>query len=517
MANSQPQTPPSLYAAREPIFPKKVYGKFRTLKWAILTITLGIYYVTPWIRWDRGPNLPDQAVLVDLANRRFYFFWVEIWPHEFYFVAGLLVMAGLGLFLFTSALGRVWCGYACPQTVWTDLFILVERWIEGDRNARLRLHRQKKWDFRKARLRVTKWITWLVIAALTGGAWVFYFTDAPRLFVDLFTLNAHPIAYTTVAVLTATTFLFGGFAREQICIYACPWPRIQAAMLDEDTLTVAYREWRGEPRGKTNARRVKAHEAEAAVAASSAAGPGAATYAPTPYPGVPLNDPSAAAKDGPGDCIDCMACVNVCPMGIDIRDGQQMECITCALCIDACDDIMDKIGKPRGLIDYMALTDEQNERSGNQPKPILKHILRPRTILYTALWSLVGVGLVFALFVRGDIEMTVAPVRNPTFVTMADGTIRNTYEVRLLNKHGDDRPFTLTVTGDPALTLTLEGASDTTITVPANSTYNQRVYIEAPGGTSPASSQMTDLRIWVEDTLNGDRASKGTNFHGRGY
>jgi polyferredoxin len=516
LADSQSQQPPTLYAAREPVFPKKVYGTFRNLKWAILIVTLGIYYVTPWIRWDRGANLPDQAVLIDLGSRRFYFFWIEIWPHEFYFVAGLLVMAGLGLFLFTSALGRVWCGYACPQTVWTDLFILVERWIEGDRNARLRLHRQKNWDLRKLRLRLTKWITWLVIAAATGGAWVFYFTDAPTLLVDLFTLNAHPIAYTTVAVLTATTFFFGGIAREQICIYACPWPRIQAAMLDEDTLTVGYREWRGEPRGKSNARRVKVQEAEAAAAASTAAGPGAATYKPTPYPGVPLNDLVAAAQDGPGDCIDCMACVNVCPMGIDIRDGQQMECITCALCIDACDDIMAKIGKPRGLIDYMALTDEQNERSGKPPKPVLKHILRPRTILYTALWSLVGIGLVFALFIRSDIEMTVAPVRNPTFVTMADGTIRNTYEVRLLNKHGEDRPFHLSVTGDNTLRLSLEGSPYQTVTVPANSTFNQRVYVQAPAGSAPASSELTDLRIWVEDTANGDRAYKDTNFHGRG-
>ena len=249
MADSQ-SNPPSLYASREPIFPRKVYGKFRNLKWILMAVTLGIYYITPWLRWDRGAELPDQAVLLDLANRRFYFFWIEIWPHEFYFVAGLLVMAGLGLFLFTSALGRVWCGYACPQTVWTDLFILVERWIEGDRNARLRLHRQKKLDFRKVRLRLTKWATWLLIALATGGAWVFYFTDAPTLAVDLVQGTAHPIAYTTVAILTGTTFFFGGFAREQICIYACPWPRIQAAMMDEDTLTVGYRDWRGEPRGK---------------------------------------------------------------------------------------------------------------------------------------------------------------------------------------------------------------------------------------------------------------------------
>ena len=476
LADSQPDTSSSLYAAREPIFPRRVSGNFRNLKWLIMAVTLGIYYLTPWIRWDRGPNLPDQAVLVDLANRRFFFFWIEIWPHEFYFVAGLLVMAGLGLFLFTSALGRVWCGYTCPQTVWTDLFILVERWVEGDRNARLRLHRQKKLDFRKARLRVTKWVIWLLIAVATGGAWVFYFTDAPTLLVDLFTLNAHPIAYTTIAVLTGTTFFFGGFAREQICIYACPWPRIQAAMMDEDTLVVGYRAWRGEPRKHSD--EVKA--------------------------GAPQ-----------GDCIDCMACVNVCPMGIDIRDGQQLECITCALCIDACDDIMAKTGKPRGLIDYMALTDEARERSGQTPKPVWKHILRPRTILYTTLWSAVGFGLIFALFIRPDIGLTVAPVRNPTYVMLSDGSVRNAYEVRLRNKHGEDRLFRLTVKGDPAVRLQLEGSPYETVTVPADSTYKQRVYLIAPPGSKAAKSERTELRIWVTDNGNGEHAYEDTVFNGK--
>jgi len=237
-----------LYAPQEPIFPRRVSGPFRRFKWWILGVTLAIYYLTPWIRWDRGLNLPDQAVLVDLDNRRFYFLWIEIWPHEFYFVAGLLIMAGLGLFLFTSALGRVWCGYTCPQTVWTDLFILVERWIEGDRNARVRLWKAK-WNARKWRLRITKWLVWLGIAVATGGAWVFYFTDAPTLARDLVNLSAHPIAYATIAVLTATTFVFGGFMREQVCIYMCPWPRIQTAMLDEKSLIVTYKDWRGEPRG----------------------------------------------------------------------------------------------------------------------------------------------------------------------------------------------------------------------------------------------------------------------------
>ncbi len=465
---------PSLYAAREPIFPRRVSGTFRNLKWFILAVTLGIYYVTPWIRWDRGPSLPDQAVLLDLANRRFYFFWIEIWPHEFYFVAGLLIMAGLGLFLFTSALGRVWCGYACPQTVWTDLFILVERWVEGDRNARLRLHRQKKLDFRKARLRLTKWAAWFLIGLATGGAWVFYFADAPTLAHDLVTGNAHPVAYTTMLVLTGTTFFFGGFAREQICIYACPWPRIQAAMMDEDTLVVGYREWRGEPRGK------------------------------------------GKNREGLGDCIDCYACVNVCPVGIDIRDGQQLECITCALCIDACDDMMAKVGKPRGLIDYMALSDETRERAGQPPKNIWKHIFRPRTILYTALWSAVGFGLLFALFIRPDIDLTVAPVRNPTFVTMSDGSVRNTYDVRLRNKHGEDRLFKLSVIGDPTMRLQIEGTALDTVNVTADTAQLTRVYVVAPKDSNPATADLTPIRLWVEDLVSGERTYKDTTFYGRG-
>ena len=474
MSNSE--TPQSLYAAREPVFPKRVSGAFRNLKWGLMIFTLGIYYLTPWIRWDRGLQLPDQAVLVDLANRRFFFFWIEIWPHEFYFIAGLLIMAGLGLFLFTSALGRVWCGYACPQTVWTDLYILVERWIEGDRNARLRLHRQKKLDFRKARLRITKWVAWFLIGLATGGAWVFYFADAPTLLVDLVTGNAHPVAYTTMLVLTGTTFFFGGFAREQICIYACPWPRIQAAMMDEDTITVAYREWRGEPRGKLRKGQV---------------------------------DPNQ------GDCIDCMACVNVCPVGIDIRDGQQLECITCALCIDACDDMMQKIGKPRGLIDYLALSDETLERTGNPPRSIWKHIFRPRTILYTTLWSLVGLGLVFALFIRSDIDVTVAPVRNPTYVTLSDGSIRNTYEVRIRNMHGEDRPFRVSITGDLTMNVELEGTIYDSLTVSADEMKIQKVYIIAPPGSDAAESERVDVRIWIEDLINGDRAYKDTIFNGR--
>jgi cytochrome c oxidase accessory protein FixG len=464
--------PQALYAAREPVFPRRVRGAFRTLKWWILGVTLGVYYLTPWIRWDRGPSLPDQAVLVDLADRRFFFFWIEIWPHEFYIVAGLLIMAGLGLFLFTSALGRVWCGYACPQTVWTDLMILVERWVEGDRNARVKLW-NARWDARKLHLRLAKWSLWALIGLATGGAWVFYFTDAPALARALVTGTAHPVAYFTIAVLTATTVLFGGVLREQVCIYMCPWPRIQAAMMDEDTLTVAYRSWRGEPRAKKG-------------------------------------------TAGAGDCIDCMACVNVCPMGIDIRDGQQLACITCALCIDACDDVMGRIGRERGLIDYLALKDEASERAGQPRIAAWRHVLRLRTMVYTGLWALVGVGLVVALFVRPEIDMSVAPVRNPTFVVLSDGAIRNAYDIRLRNKHGEARPFQLSIATDARLRVEVEGTHGWVVEVPADRTLQQRVYVTAAAGTGADTADRTAVRFWVEDMVSAERSHADSVFNGRG-
>jgi cytochrome c oxidase accessory protein FixG len=314
-----------LYAARKGVYPKKVDGHFRRLKWLIMAVTLAIYYGTPWIRWDRGPYAPDQAVLVDLANRRFYMFQIEIWPHEFYYVAGLLIMAGIGLFLVTSAVGRAWCGYACPQTVWTDLFQHVDRLIDGDRNAQIRLA-NGPWTAEKIGKRALKYGLYLAIAFWTGGAWIMYFADAPTLTREFWTGEAAYVAYATVGVLTATTFVLGGFMREQVCVYMCPWPRIQTAMMDEKSLLVTYKDWRGEPRGSLK---------------SALAHPGSV-----------------------GDCVDCNQCVAVCPTGIDIRTGPQIGCITCALCIDACDKVMAQVGRPRGLIDYCALDDVAVERAG---------------------------------------------------------------------------------------------------------------------------------------------------------
>jgi cytochrome c oxidase accessory protein FixG len=431
-----------LYSPRKKIFPKRASGSFRRFKWLVMAITLGIYYLTPWLRWDRGPYASDQAVLVDIANRRFYFFFIEIWPQEFIYVAGLLIMAGIGLFLITSTVGRAWCGYTCPQTVWVDLFLVVERAVEGDRNARMKLDAEP-WSARKVLLRTIKHSTWLLIAVATGGAWIFYFADAPTLLRDVVTLEAAPIAYITVAVLTATTYTFGGMMREQVCIYMCPWPRIQAAMLDESSLTVTYNDWRGEPRTK--------HAKKAAAAGLSV-----------------------------GDCVDCNACVAVCPMGIDIRDGQQLECITCALCIDACDAVMDKLGKERGLISYATLNDYNDNMAlatggGAHPiQPVLvrtergrlsdkvahfhiRKLLRPRTFIYTGIWAAVGIALLVALLSRDRLEVNVLHDRNPQFVMLSDGSIRNGYTVKLLNMIPEPRTVFVSMQGLLGAGMTTEG------------------------------------------------------------
>lgn len=437
------KTRQSLYAARRKIFPKRASGSFRRLKWIVMAITLTIYYVTPWLRWDRGEYAPDQAVLLDLANRRFYFFFLEIWPQEFYYVAGLLVMAGVGLFLVTSTVGRAWCGYTCPQTVWVDLFLVVERAIEGDRNARIKLE-AAPWSPGKLVKRVSKHAIWLVIGVLTGGAWVFYFADAPSLLQDLVSFQAPVVAYATIGILTATTYTFGGLMREQVCTYMCPWPRIQAAMLDEHSLTVTYNDWRGEPRGK--------HAKKA-----------------------------AAAGESLGDCVDCNACVAVCPMGIDIRDGQQLECITCALCIDACDDIMTRLGRDRGLISYTTLSDyDANMKVATGPAGIdpanvrrpggdwveqLRHtnwrsVIRLRTLIYFAVWALIGVAMLVALSMRSELGLNVLHDRNPLYVLLSDGSIQNGYDVKILNMTNEPRQVTFTINGLPGATLTSPNLAD---------------------------------------------------------
>jgi cytochrome c oxidase accessory protein FixG len=443
---------PRLYKAREPIYPKDVSGFFRTLKWRILIFALAVYYLLPWMRWPRGEFAPNQAVLVDLANRRFFFFWIEIWPQEFYYIAGLLIMAGIGLFLITSTAGRVWCGYFCPQTVWTDLYMWVERRIDGDRNAQIKLHEQG-WTPDKIRKRVTKHAAWLLIAMLTGGAWVFYFQDAPTLLYDLVTGQAATVAYATIAVLTFTTYSLAGLMREQVCIYMCPWPRIQGAMLDENSLTVTYNEWRGEPRMRGKRAREKA---------------------------------IAIPGERVGDCVDCNACVAVCPMGIDIRNGQQLECITCALCIDACDNVMERVGLPKGLISYNTFKDYARQEAGDHaPTPVLRRMLRPRTLIYFAVWAGIGFAMLGVLSARDRVDLNVLHDRNPLFTPLSTGEIRNGYTVKALNMLPEPRAFTLSISGLPGAVLEVAGsdaAPSTSVTfeVEPDKLRQLRVYVTAP-------------------------------------
>ena len=476
-----------LYAPRKKVFPKRASGTYRQFKWLIMAITLGIYYLTPWLRWDRGPYAPDQAVLLDLANRRFYFFPIEIWPQEFYFVAGLLVMAGIGLFLITSTVGRAWCGYTCPQTVWVDLFLVVERAVEGDRNARMKLD-AGPWTLDKIVKRVVKHSTSLAIAVATGGAWIFYFADAPTLAWSFITGSAAPIAYITVAVLTATTYVFGGLMREQVCTYMCPWPRIQAAMLDEHSLTVTYNDWRGEPRSR--------HAKKAAAAGQTV-----------------------------GDCVDCNACVAVCPMGIDIRDGQQLECITCALCIDACDSVMDKTGRERGLISYATLNDynanmaiattggttpidprkvrgDDGKMSAGLAHFHLRKIFRPRTFVYMGAWSLAGLVLLYALLSRDRLEVNVLHDRNPQFVTLSDGSIRNGYTVKLLNMIPEPRTIIVTMQGLRGANMTIDGINQPedrafAIEVEPDRLKTLKVFVRQPAENIEGSTQT--FKFIVED------------------
>ncbi|MEM1315752.1 MAG: cytochrome c oxidase accessory protein CcoG, partial [Pseudomonadota bacterium] len=284
---------------------------------------------------------------------------------------------------------------------------------------------------------------------------------------------AHYIAYTSMLVLTATTFLFGGFAREQICIYACPWPRIQAAMMDDKTITVGYRHWRGEPRGKHRKRE------------------GAETL---------------------GDCIDCNACVAVCPTGIDIRDGQQLACITCALCIDACDDVMAKVGKPRGLIDYITLQDEEVETAGAKPIPLWTRILRPRTLVYFTLWSVIGVAMVVSLFMRDSINLTVARDRNPTFVVLADGAIRNGYTVKITNQNNEPRDFELSFRSDHPLEANLQAIDGLRVTVEADKIRSLRLFLTR--SADAPQRQRAPLELWIEDLTTRERVSTDTVFLG---
>ncbi|MEZ5937260.1 MAG: cytochrome c oxidase accessory protein CcoG [Hyphomonadaceae bacterium] len=469
------EPPVQLYAKRKQIYPKLVHGRFRTLKWAVLILALGVYYGLPWIRWDRGPDAANQAVLADFAGGRFYFFGIEIWPQEVYYITGLLILAALGLFLVTALFGRVWCGYACPQTVWTDLFLVVERAFEGDRSARMRLDRAP-WSFDKAWRKVGKHIVWLLIAFATGGAFILYWHDAPSLARTFFAGQASASAYIFAGVLTFTTYALAGSMREQVCTYMCPWPRIQSALIDKDTVAVTYRSDRGDPRGPHR---------------------------------------KGESWEGRGDCIDCKQCVQVCPQGIDIRQGLQLECIHCALCIDACDEIMKKVGRPTGLIAYD--TDENVvHRWAKQPTAPFKPF-RARTILYMAVMAVVAGVMVFGLATRSDLGLNVLKDRSLPFVRTSDGEIRNGYTVKLVNKAHADRVFDLTVEGVDGLAIQVIGddahGASAEIASDADGVDRHRVLVTAPLSSLDADGS-TNIRFVLTDKTTGRSETNVVPFIG---
>ena len=465
-----------LFAPTPKVYPQKVSGTYRRIKWSLLIVGMAIYYLLPFVRWDRGPNLPDQAVLVDFERRRFYFFFIELWPQEVYYFTGLLILAAIILFLMNALAGRVWCGYLCPQTVWTDLFLRVERFFEGDRRDRIKLD-DAPWTADKVARKAGKHFVWLMIAWWTGGAWVLYFADAPTLVRDLATFQAPFTAYVWIGILTTTTYILAGHLREQVCLHMCPWPRIQAALTDEHALNVSYRYDRGEPRMSVKDAK-RAREAEQPA----------------------------------GDCIDCHQCVAVCPTGVDIRQGSQLGCIQCGLCIDACDTVMTKIGRPTRLIAYD--TDEAIMAREVGQTPTYKPI-RARTILYAAVIALVGGAMVYQLATRAFLGMNLIHDRTPLFVTLRDGSIRNTYTVRLINKRTESRQIALTIDGPTSVAMDVQGATPTSdwrpiVSVDPDTTREIRVLVTIPRSSLQSGTNM--IRIKASDLFAGETVTVAENF-----
>ena len=409
----------------------------------------------PFLRLDRGPNEPSQAVLVDLAHRRFYFFFIEIWPQEVYYFTGLLIIAALTLFLLNAMAGRVWCGYLCPQTVWTDLYLTVERTIEGDRREWMERD-AGPWTADRIWRKVLKHSIWLIIAWWTGGAWVLYFADAPTLVSQLVNFDAPAVAYVSIGILTFTTYMLAGHMREQVCTYMCPWPRIQAALIDENALNVTYRYDRGEPR-------------------------------------VSLKKALALRAEGKnaGDCVDCGQCVAVCPTGVDIRHGPDLGCIQCGLCIDACDTVMTKIGRPTRLIAYDTDVNIRRRLAG---LPNLFQPIRVRTLLYFALIAGIGGIMLTTLTMRSDLGVSVLHDRNPLYLQLADGSIRNAFTVRILNHTATTSRYELKVMPFAAADVSAIGTGKSAdgwpqVEIGPDQTYELRVLVTLPASAANDASR----------------------------
>ena len=400
-SGAQKKADHSLYAKREKIYPRQVHGLFAMWRSTGVFVLLGIYYSFPWFRWEGR-----QAVLLDLPERKFYIFGLTFWPQDFFYMTMLLIIAALSLFFFTALAGRLWCGYACPQTVWTEAFLWIERKIEGDRPRQMKLDNESL-SAHKIFLKGSKHLVWILFSAYTGFTFVGYFTPIAGLWEKMTTLTMGPWETFWIVFYSFATYGNAGWLREQVCIYMCPYARFQSAMFDKDTLIISYDEARGEPRGSRSRK----------------------------------SDPKAK---GLGDCIDCTLCVQVCPTGIDIRDGLQYQCIACASCIDVCNEVMDKMGYERGLVRYTT----ENALEG---KPA--HLLRPRVVIYAAV--LLGLLVTTLVFIaqRVPLQMDVIRDRVVLYREADNGDIENVYVVKILNMDAKPHEYHLKVTGIPGLAV----------------------------------------------------------------
>jgi cytochrome c oxidase accessory protein FixG len=417
----------ALYAAHEKIYPREVAGRFATLRHAAVLLLLGIYYGLPWLNWDNR-----QAVLFDLPARKFHILGLTLWPQDFLFLTWLLVLAALSLFFFTALAGRIWCGYACPQTVWTEAFLAMERLVEGGRGERQKLDRAP-WTGRWIARKSTKQLLWIGFALWTGFTFVGFFSPIRELGDRVLASSLGGWETFWVLFYGFLTYLNAGFMREQVCKYMCPYARFQSAMFDHDTLIVSYDDGRGEPRGAR------------ARSAGRAAG-------------------------GLGDCIDCTICVQVCPTGIDIRKGLQYECIACASCIDACDTVMDRMGYPRGLIRYTS----ERGLAGSPAR-----VIRPRVLVYATLLTLIAAAGLAGLWLRQPVGLDVIRDRNALYRELPGGLVENVYSLRILNK--DEAPHRFAVSVEPSDRLLVEAGDSLALAAGEVRAVPARVRTIAPG------------------------------------
>jgi cytochrome c oxidase accessory protein FixG len=404
--NDANNTVKDLYVSAEKIYPRQVKGIFA--RWRILTVflLLGCYYITPWLQWN-----DRQAVLFDLPARQFHYFGITFWPQDFIFLTLLLIICAVGLFLFTTIAGRLWCGYACPQTVWTEVFFWIEEKIEGNRNQRIKLD-QSPWNAKKIIKKTTKHFFWGTFSLYTGYTFVGYFTPIHDLGTAIIYWTLSPWEYFWLALYSLATYGNAGWLKEQVCLYMCPYARFQSVMFDQDTLIISYDEKRGESRGKRKKQ-------------------------------------SDYQSKGLGDCIDCQQCVQVCPTGIDIRDGLQYECIACAACIDVCDNVMEKMNYPKGLIRYTT----QTETDALDSQPSKKSFIRPKMLIYMALFLGLLILFVYGLSQRIPLDINVIRERSTLFTESFSGDIENIYTLRILNMSQKNNRYRLSVSGFSSMQL----------------------------------------------------------------